>query len=66
MPEFIVLHTDTPDGVQKQWTELGRFAAEDAGAAFQAAGAPGTGSYLVLSLAAQFTATVQTTVTVGE
>lgn len=64
MPDFIVLQTTTPPGVQKVWTELARPSAKDAASAFAAAPTGmATGDYLVLPLAEQFTASVKTTVT---
>jgi hypothetical protein len=64
VPDFIVLQTTSPDGIQKVWTELGRPTTDDAATAFQSVKAPlVTAEYLVLDLTESFTASIQTTIT---
>lgn len=65
MPTFLVLHSDTPDGVQPVWTELGRPTADDAEAAFATvtAGAIVGGRYDVLSTDGEYSVSVSINVT---
>lgn len=65
---FLVLHTTSPDGVQKVWTEIGmasEASARDAWRTVLGATSPSSGTYKVLPIgdpSDSLTITVQTTI----
>lgn len=65
MPTFLVLHSDTSDGVQPVWTELGRPTADDGEAAFAqvTAGQIVAGRYDILSTDGEYAVSVSINVT---